>query len=435
MGSCPKRHSRRPSPGVGSKSSIPSRRFLLCICYLGFVSLGLPDTLIGVAWPSIRATFNLQQSHIAWIFFGSGCSYFLSSFYAGRLLKIFNVGVLLAASSAVVALGGFNYSFATVWPWFACGALLHGLGSGAIDSGLNHYVASHFSARHMNWLHASYSLGAMLGPILMTACVASNDSWRAGYFIVAVTLFTLSLLFLATKKHWDDGLSQNASAEIRIPTSEPPHMPLPETIPASISAATVLRNRTVQLHIIIFFIYTGLEVALGQWSFTVLTESRAIDRETAGVWVSLYWASILAGRIVFGFVVDRVGIDTLIRISLVAALAGTLLFAWSPLPQIAPISLGISGLGLAVVFPCLMTRTPQRFGKQIAAHAIGFQVGAAMLGAAAIPSLCGLVAQYGSLDAVALAILILAAVLLLLHELLLFATAGNVADAQGIPQL
>lgn len=410
---------------MGSTPSIRSRPFLLCICYLGFVSLGLPDTLIGVAWPSIRETFNLRQSHISWIFFGSGCSYFISSFFAGRLLKVFNVGVLLAVSSAVVALSGFNYTFATVWPWFACGALLHGLGSGAIDSGLNHYVASHFSARHMNWLHASYSLGAMLGPILMTACISWNDSWRAGYLIVAVTLSALSMLFLVTKQQWDDGQSQNASPQGQIPPAEPPHMPLPETIPASINLATVFRNWAVQLHIIIFFVYTGLEVALGQWSFTVLTESRAIDREAAGASVSLYWASILAGRIIFGFIVDRVGIDTLIRISLVAALIGTILFAWNPHPQIAPVSLGISGLGLAVIFPCLMTRTPQRFGKQIAAHAIGFQVGAAMLGAAAIPSLCGLIAQYGSLNAVAPAILALAAVLFLLHELLLFTTAGK----------
>ena len=109
---------------------------LLGICYLGFVSLGLPDTLIGVAWPSVRETFGLKQSAVSWIFVGSGCSYFLSSFFAGRLLKVFNVGVLLGLSSGLVALSGFNYGIATVWPWFAAGALLHGLGSGAIDSGL-----------------------------------------------------------------------------------------------------------------------------------------------------------------------------------------------------------------------------------------------------------------------------------------------------------
>src|SRR5690606_12184016 len=126
-----------------------SRPALLAICYVGFISLGLPDTLIGVAWPSVRDDFGLRQSHVSWIFMGGGVSYFLSSFFTGRLLRLFNVGMLLAGSSGLVALSGCNYGIATVWPWFALGSLLHGLGSGAIDSALNHYVATHFSARHM----------------------------------------------------------------------------------------------------------------------------------------------------------------------------------------------------------------------------------------------------------------------------------------------
>jgi len=138
------------APALASAKS--SRRVLLAGCYLGFISLGLPDTLIGVAWPSIRQAFQLEQGQIALIFLGSGCSYFFSSFFAGRLLGVLNVGVLLAASSALVAISGFNYGLATMWPLFALGALLHGLGSGAIDAGLNHYVATHFSSRHMNWL-------------------------------------------------------------------------------------------------------------------------------------------------------------------------------------------------------------------------------------------------------------------------------------------
>src|SRR5215217_3360330 len=120
-----------------------SHGLVLAVCYLGFISLGLPDTLIGVAWPSVRQTFGLRQSDAAWIFFGGGCSYFCSSFFAGRLLKRINFGMLLAFSSGVVALSGFNYSLAPIWPLFVAGSLLHGLGSGAIDSSLNHYVASH----------------------------------------------------------------------------------------------------------------------------------------------------------------------------------------------------------------------------------------------------------------------------------------------------
>lgn len=394
-------------------SSANSPRIVLFICYLGFVSLGLPDALIGVAWPSIRSAFHLQQGDISWIFIGGGCSYFLSSFCAGRLLKKFNLGVLLAASSALVALSGFDYTFARAWPLFALGSLFHGLGSGAIDAGLNHFVANHFSARHMNWLHACYSVGAMLGPLLMTATIAWKDSWRLGYLVVAVTLSALSFLFVVTRLQWDHPGQPPLSAGVENETAQ------------NVTARLALRNGTVWLHIFLFFIYTGLEVSLGQWSFTVLTESRNIGRESAGIWVTLYWASILGGRIIFGFIVDRIGIDLLIRLSTIAALAGTALFAWNPLPRISPFALALAGLGLAVIFPCLMTRTPQRLGKQIATHAIGFQVGAAMLGAAALPSLTGIIAQHAGLSFVAATIFGMATTLILLHEIVLFCTSAK----------
>ncbi|MGV3773813.1 MAG: MFS transporter [Verrucomicrobiales bacterium] len=383
------------------------------IAYLGFISLGLPDTLIGVAWPSVRKTFGLQQSDISWIFFGGGCSYFLSSFFAGRMLKVFNVGVLLAISSGLVAISGFDYALARAWPLFALGSIFHGLGSGAIDTGLNHYVSNHFSAKHMNWLHACYSLGAMLGPLIMTAMITRADSFRLGYAVVATMLLTLSLMFFLTRARWDEPEKPATPAE-----GSPK--------PKQTTAMDVLRNRVAWLQIILFFIYTGLEVAVGQWSFTVLTESRGISKEVAGLWVTIYWGSIFAGRILFGFVLDKIGIDRVIRYSNVAAVAGTLLFSWNPAPWASPLGLALAGLGLASFFPCMMTRTPQRLGKEMAAHAIGFQVGAAMLGAAALPSLSGFVAQHVGLSYVAITTLSMAIALFLLHEVLLLSTNSQV---------
>ncbi|RYD64885.1 MAG: MFS transporter, partial [Verrucomicrobiaceae bacterium] len=381
-----------------------SHTLLLIIAYLGFISLGLPDTLIGVAWPSVRETFHLQQSSIALIFFGAGFSYFLSSFFTGRLLSVMGVGVLLAASSTLVALSGFGYAMAPVWALFAACSLLHGLGSGAIDSGLNHYVAHHFSARHMNWLHACYSLGATFGPLIMTGMLAWNGSWRAGYFTVASILLSLSLLFAFTRRKWDAGEETAETAE--------------QTKSASMSDA--LRHPTVWLQVVLFFVYTGLEVTVGQWSFTLLTESRSIEKETAGLWVTIYWASIGVGRVFFGFVVDRLGIDRLIRLSLFTTVVGTILFALNLSPVLSAVSLALAGLGLAAIYPCMMTRTPQRLGKALAAHAIGFQVSGAMLGAAALPSLTGFLAQRFGLETIAAAAVGMAVVLYLLHESLLF---------------
>ncbi|HYG24598.1 MAG TPA: MFS transporter [Verrucomicrobiae bacterium] len=388
-----------------------SKGALLLICYLGFVSLGLPDTVIGVAWPSVRREFGIEHSAIAWIFFGSGCSYFISSIFTGRMLRHWNVGVLLAGSSALVALAEFDFALARAWPLFALGAVLHGLGSGAIDSGLNHYVSTHFAARHMNWLHAAYSVGAMLGPLVMTAMITWRDSWRSGYMTVAITLLALAALFIGTRRRWDDPTPAESSVSNKVEQA--------------VSAREVLRKGMVWMHLVLFFVYTGLEVALGQWSYTLLTEHRQIAPERAGIWVSVYWGSILAGRIGFGFVVDRWGVDRLIRLSTLAALAGAALFAWNPHPLLNPVALAIGGLGLASIFPCLMTRTPQRLGKAVAAHAIGFQLGAAMLGAAALPSTVGFIAANAGLQLAAPAIAMMAACLFLLHEVTLRAAAAK----------
>jgi fucose permease len=382
-----------------------SSSLLLFIAYIGFVSLGLPDTLIGVAWPSVRDHFHLPQSAVGFIFVGAGCSYFLSSFFTGRLLGVLGIGLLLALSSGLVALSGFGFGLAPVWALFAACSILHGLGSGAIDAGLNHYVAHHFSAKHMNWLHACYSLGATLGPLIMTGVIASHGSWRAGYLTVATILLVLAFLFAATRRKWDAPGEVSANEEEQ------------GTAPASM--AETLRDRTVWLQVVLFFFYTGLEVTVGQWSFTVLTENRGIERETAGLWVTIYWGSIGVGRILFGFIVDRLGIDRLIRLSLLTALCGTALFAANISAPVSAVALALAGLGLAAIYPCMMTRTPQRLGKKLAAHAIGFQVSAAMLGAAALPSLSGVLAQRVGLGAVTSAAVAMALLVFLLHEVLL----------------
>ncbi|MDB6173056.1 MAG: putative transporter [Chthoniobacteraceae bacterium] len=375
---------------------------LIFIAYIGFVSLGLPDAVIGIAWPSVRESFHLRQGSLSWLFIAAGIGYFISSFFIGRILFATRIGVLLAGSSLIVAASGFGFSLAPIWILFASCSIFHGLGSGAIDAGLNHYAAHHFSARHMNWLHACYSLGATLGPLMMTAVLAGSGSWRAGYAAVGTAMLVLSLLFFATRNYWESA-----------PTPAEPRSS------AQASVLETLANSTVRLQVIIFFIYTGLEVSVGQWGFTLLTESRGVARETAGLWITLYWASIGLGRILFGIVVESIGIDRLLRLSMGAAIAGTLLLA-ARMPAPFPlIGLSLAGLGLAPVYPCMMTRTPQRLGSNFAAHAIGFQVSAAMIGAAILPSLCGWLADIYGLERIPMVTAFLAMTLFLVHEILL----------------
>ena len=388
-----------------------SRRLLLVIAYVGFVSLGLPDTLIGVAWPSVRGTFVLDQSAIAWIFAGAGCAYFLSSFFVGALLRSLGTGLLLAGSSGLVALSAFGYGLAPVWALFAACAVLHGLGSGAIDAGLNHYAAHHFSVRHMNWLHACWSLGATLGPLIMTGAIASAGAWRAGYLIVGAILLSLALLFAATRGRWD--------APAKLPGEEATE----ESPEPGAGMRDALRHPLIRVQVALFFCYTGLEATVGQWSFTLLTESRDVRPESAGLWVTIYWGSIGAGRVLLGTIADRIGIDRLLRFSTLTALLGTVLFAWSPSETVAAASLCLTGLGLAAIYPSLMTRTPQRLGRALSAHAIGLQVSAATVGIAVLPSLAGFLAQRFGLEALGPAAVAMALAVLLLHESLTRASA------------
>lgn len=385
----------RQSSTEGSRPPV----LLIVLAYIGFVSLGLPDAVIGVAWPSVRDTFSLPQSALGLILFGAASGYFASSFFSGRVVHALGIGLLLAGSTALVALSALGFAAAPVWVLFLLCSVVHGLGSGAIDAGLNGYAASHLSARHMNWLHACYCLGAMLGPLLMTTVLTTTGAYSSGYALLGVLLLLLALLFLLTRPLWRNPL---AAGEIH----------------ERVGTWTALRHPGVMLSMSVFFLYTGIEVTVGQWTFTVLTEARGVTTATAGVWVGIYWGSIGVGRVLFGFAVERVGIDGLLRGCLLAAIGGAVLLALPGPTESAYAGLVVIGLALAPIYPCLMTRTPQRLGSALAAHAVGFQVGAAMLGAAAVPGGVGLIVGSYGLVTMAPTTAVLAGILFALHEVL-----------------
>jgi fucose permease len=329
----------------------------------------------------------------------SGLGYFATSLFSGRMTNEFGVGLVLTGSTGLVAVAMFGFAFAPLWYLFIACAVIHGLGSGGIDAGLNGYAAHHLSARHMNWLHACYCFGAMLGPLLMTAVLTSGWNYSAGYLVVGGLMFALWFMFLITRSHWGQAFAN-----------------VPEVASSQITAAEAVRDSMVLLQVAIFFVYTGLEIALSQWAFTVLTEARGVRAAPAGMAVGMYWASIGVGRLLFGLVADRFGIDHLLRYCLLAAAAGAALFALPLNIEAALAGLILAGIGLAPVFPSLMSRTPERLGPGLSTHAVGFQVGAAMIGAAAVPAALGLIAQRNGLSAVPVGIVIVAVALWLLHE-------------------
>jgi len=398
---------------------------LLAIAYLGFISLGLPDPVAGVAWPSVREAFRLHQSSFGLIFMGLGAGYCVSAFFGGKLTHVLGLGNLLWISSALVAAAMFACGAAPAWGVIVAAAVVWGLGSGGIDAGLNAYVASHFSARHMNWLHACYSLGATLGPLLMTAMIVRLGSWRGGYHVVGGVLAAMAVLFLATGRRWDEPVptANDDAATNDTATSDPA-----AAATTAVGIRTVLASGLVRLQIALFFLYVGLEFTVGQWAFTLLTESRGVSEELAGALAGGYYGAIGVGRIVSGAVASRIGLDRLLRITMLIALGGTLVYAFGRTVeiggfQLANIGLITIGLGLAPVFPCLMARTPERLGKDFAVHAVGFQVSGSMIGAALVPSAAGLLVERVGLESVGPFCVFLAVLLFTVHEWLLVASA------------
>ena len=377
-------------------------RLALFLSYAAFVSLGLPDTVLGVAWPSLRHRFGLSPADIGTVLVCAVSGYVVSGLLAGHAIVRAGVGGVLAGSSALVAAGLFGYSLAPSWPLFFPMAAVIGLGSGAIDAGLNTYAARHFPVRHVNWLHAFWGVGATLGPALMTAALARGAGYDAGYGSLGGILALMAIAFGATRRLWDDPAS--AASETRSSPRD--------------GARSTLRMPAAWLQIGAFFLYAGVEASIGVWCFTVLREGRGLSVEAAGAWTAFYWGSVTAGRFLLGGLADRVGPDRLLRGTTVTAVVGVALFAMSEgLP--GRLGLVVLGASLAPIFPTLMARTPARLGASAAPHAVGFQVSAATLGAALWPWAVGVWVARAGVGIVGAAATAMAVAFLLAHEALL----------------
>lgn len=377
---------------------------LLILAFVAFVSLGLPDGVLGVAWPSLRHDLRVEVGQLGWLLLSGMIGYLSSSFLAGWLVARLGVGNLLVISSALILVVLVAFSVAPSW-WVIVGVgVLSGLGAGAIDAAINTYAAARFSPAVINWLHACYGIGATAGPALMTTMLAGGRSWRLGYAVLAGAIAAMTVAFAFTRRRWDGGEREPFSAPA--PSTSPPAGGHDATMLAA------LRRPIVWAGMAWFFIYTGIEVTAGQWSYTLLTEDRGIDPRTAGVAVSLYWGCLTVGRIAFGLAAAKLRPGLLLGLTTLGTPLLACIFWLNMGLAISVGSLAAIGFLLAPMFPLMVAITPDRVGRQHAAHAIGFQISAAALGAAAVPALCGALAQ--TLGLAAIGPYLLAACLLLL---------------------
>ncbi len=383
--------------------------FLAALAFLAFVSLGLPDGLLGVAWPSISTGFGVPLDALGILLAVTTAGYLTSSFLSGRILRVLPIGSVLALSTAAAATALLGFALTPVWPAMVALGFLAGLGGGAIDAGLNAYGAAHFSARVLNWLHAFFGLGTTLGPLIVTAVLGAGLVWRWSYALVGSAQVLLALTFFLTRGRWLR-VKETAAAD----TS-----PL---VPAR--TRDTLRRSSVWLGMLVFFVYTGVEFVAGQWSYSLLTLGRGVEAAAAGVWVSLYWGGLMVGRVLFGVVADRVPLTRTLRVCIVAVTFGALLFWLEPTRTLSLVGLVMIGFFLAPIFASLISLTPARVGPAHADSAIGFQIAAAGLGGAVLTGFVGVMARSLGLWVIGASIVVFALLLLGLYETLLRSQAA-----------
>jgi fucose permease len=381
-----------------------SRIGLLLLAYIAFISLGLPDGLLGVAWPSLRADFSLPLDALGALLIAGTTGYLTSSFFSGQVMSRMGVGGLLAASCFATGASLLGYTLAPAWVLIVGLGVVAGLGAGAIDAGINTYVASNYGEGLMQWLHASFGIGITLGPLIMITGINHFDSWRLGYIVVGVTQLILTICFGLTVGLWKKPAASGKPDGTQ------------RLMDYRTSLLETLRQPGAWLSIALFFIYTGIELTLGHWAYTLLTEARGIAPGVAGLWAGGYWGTFTLGRILAGLYARRANLEILLTVCLLTALMGTILLWWNPSPWMNLIAVALTGFAIAPIFPGLVSGTKQRVSARHAANTIGMQISAAGLGVAVIPSAAGILAQRTSLEIIPVILVFLLIVLSLLYR-------------------
>ncbi len=348
---------------------------LLGIIYVAFISLGLPDALLGAAWPSIQGELGVPVSYAGIISIIISGGTIISSLLSDTLTKKLGTGRVTAVSVAVTAgaLWGFSVSDSF---WMLCViALPYGLGAGAVDAALNNYVALHYEARHMSWLHCFWGIGASIGPYIMGACLVGGLPWTGGYRIISVLQMALTAVLFATLYLWKGSRAEEEEQGER----------------RSMGLLEVFGLSGAKEAMISFFCYCGLEQTAGLWAASYMVLNRGISASAAAKWASLFYLGITAGRFVCGFITMKLNDRNMVRLGQAVAVAGIVLLML-PLGQaMTGVGLVMVGVGCAPVYPALLHETPANFGEGLSQAIMGMQMACAYVGTMVMPSLFGMI--------------------------------------------
>lgn len=350
---------------------------LLAVIYLSFISLGLPDGLLGAAWPTVYPEFGVPVSASGVIFITISVGTVISSLLSDRLTRRFGPGKVTSVSTALTAAALFGFAASdSIWAlWFW--SIPYGLGAGGIDAALNNYVALHYESRHMSWLHAMWGVGASVGPYIMGAVLTAGFTWNMGYVAVGIIQAILVAALFLSLPLWKRSISEDAAAS----------QPLTFRQIFAIPGAKEL--------LIAFFCYIALEQTAALWASSYLVLDRSMDATAAAGFAGLFYLGITAGRILNGFLSLKLSDSALIRLGLAVTGIGILLLlipgggAFTALAGLVVI-----GFGCAPIYPCIIHATPEHFGAENSQALIGVQMASAYIGCVLMPPLFGLVADH-----------------------------------------
>ncbi len=371
---------------------------LLAVIYLAFISLGLPDSLLGSGWPAMQPELGVPISYAGIVTMIISGGTIISSLFSDRLTKAFGAGAVTAVSVLMTAAALFGFSHSGSFMLLCIWAIPYGFGAGAIDAALNNYVALHYSSRHMSWLHSFWGVGTILSPYIMSFALTGAGGWRGGYGMVSYIQMGIAVIMFLSLPLWKRDTS-NGEHE--------PKKPL--------TLRRTLGIRGVKLMLAAFFSYCAAESTVMLWTSSYLIHAHGISTEKAAAFASLFFIGMTAGRFLTGFVANRLGDKRLIRIGASGMLLGILLIAL-PFEHTALAGFIVFGLGCAPVYPSIIHSTPFNFGAENSQAIIGIQMSSAYVGSTFMPPVFGLIANHIDIRLLPLFLVLFTLLLIILSE-------------------
>lgn len=372
------------------------KKLLISISFIAFISLGLPDGLLGIAWPFISDKIGVPLEKLGFILMAFVAGYLTASLSNSKISSHISLGWILSLSCMLTGMSLIVFTWVDGLFFLLVAAYFLGTGGGAIDTSLNIFASANFSPSVVNWLHAFFGIGATSGPLLLTWLFTQDQSWTRGYIIVGIIQLSLGFIFLSTIPLWKDNQTTT-------------------TDPKAASFQESIQQPMAFLSILVFFLYTGFEIGVGQWLYTILTQSRNIPEDTGGIWVSTYWGSLTLGRIFFGFVLRKSSTSKVLSLGTFGIVLGSMLLYWDFSSTVSFFSVALIGLSCAPIFPSMIALASTLFRARYAPTLISFQISAAMIGGALLPASSGFLAEHFGLEIISLSFAVQAILLALTY--------------------